>query len=672
MASISLSKNITLGGSIIDFSRSQITTNGKTLSIEPKVMKVLHLLMEHCGEVVSQESIYQQVWGNGIFNASLIQRAIALLRRALADDAKSPVFIATFPKKGYSFIKPMQQIQRPVFTQYIGIAMTICLVIIIVTAVKWTTQSNIVEQPTRHFNQSTAVTSSAEQELFAKATINGELIGFIKQIDNNSQQIWAKNLQSHVEFPVSDRYENILSFDWSIDGNFISYLTLDSKKHHIYVASVSRTQQKPERANKTLTVADFSHVSELFWLDDKQIIFIGYHRINKHYQVLKLNSLTAKLTTVWQGKSAKGYTHASLNRDKMQLAFTTLTKNNNSQIHILDLQQLTLNTLEATLAPFIHLTWEFGGEHLLVSDPLRKNLQLVSLDGKTESLSIAHQDAGLYPQYLTPQKLLMTMQTKDADIGSWDYKLNEKEIIADSNNMDYFPMLSPNGENLVFVSNRDGDNKLYLNKDDTTILLPNSKPSNTKIDRPIWSANSKSIAYVLDNKLLVQTLDSKEINQINPAVSVVSLFDWIDESTLLVLIKEGDNSVLAALDITNNMITPIADFFGFNAHVDSAGDIWQISEHAISKFDVNIQQWLVVNALQNIRWSVKSNNALYLQLKKENQDVIVKINLNGTIIDEFNYPFEQFIILHSVDDSKFYFNSKFKTLSDVFLLSVSQ
>lgn len=671
MASSTLSKTITLGHSTIDFSRSQITTNGETLSIEPKVMKVLHLLMQHHGEVISQESIHQQVWGNGIFNATLIQRAIAILRKALNDDAKLPTFIATFPKKGYSFIKPMEKMHNSVFAQYLGLAIAICLVVITVATVNWGSQSNRVEQPIQHFNASTPVTSSPEQELFAKATLNGEFIGFIKQIDQENQQIWVKNVESHVEFSVSNIYEDILSFDWSSDGNFISYFTIERKQHHIYIAAINRTQQNPERANQVMSFADFSTVSELFWLNDIEIIFVGYHRVKQLHQVVKLNTMTAKLTTVWQKTSDDGYTHASLNRAKTQLAFTTLTASNNSQIHILDLKQLTLKTLDLTLPAFIHLTWEPGGEHLLISDPLRKNLQLVSLDGKTQSLSIAHYSAGVYPQYLTQQQLLMTMQTKDSDIVRWDSKNHDKEIIADSNNMDYFPMLSPNGENLVFVSNRDGDNKLYIHNGDTTTLLSNSQQSNNRIDRPIWSANSKSIAYLLNSQVFVQILGNEKVLQVSPSTSVLSLFDWIDDKNLLILIKDGADKMLAALDITNNHITAITAFSGFNAHIDSAGNIWQMSEHSIAKFNVSTQQWQVVHTLQNIHWSVKSNNAFYLQIEKANQHLITKMKFDGRIVAEFSYPFEQFIILHSVHNNKFYFNSKFKTLSDVFLLDAN-
>lgn len=158
----------------------------------------------------------------------------------------------------------------------------------------------------------------------------------------------------------------------------------------------------------------------------------------------------------------------------------------------------------------------------------------------------------------------------------------------------------------------------------------------------------------------------------NSSASILSLFDWVDDKTLLILVNNGGKKLLATLDIINNNVTTITEFSGLNAHIDSVGNIWKISKNSISTFDISTHKWRILNTLKNIEWSVKGNNAFYLQRKNENKNVIVKINLDGTIVDEFNYPFEQLIILHSVDKNKFYFNSKFRTLSDVFLLSTSK
>jgi TolB-like protein/DNA-binding winged helix-turn-helix (wHTH) protein/Tfp pilus assembly protein PilF len=69
-------------------------------------MKLLEILLEHPGEVVTREELRSRVWPNesfGDFDQAL-NIAIGKLRSALGDSAESPRFIETLPKRGYRFI----------------------------------------------------------------------------------------------------------------------------------------------------------------------------------------------------------------------------------------------------------------------------------------------------------------------------------------------------------------------------------------------------------------------------------------------------------------------------------------------------------------------------------------------------------------------------------------
>jgi TolB-like protein/DNA-binding winged helix-turn-helix (wHTH) protein/Flp pilus assembly protein TadD len=69
-------------------------------------MKLLEILLEHPGEVVTREELRSRVWPGesfGDFDQAL-NIAIGKLRSALGDSAESPRFIETLPKRGYRFI----------------------------------------------------------------------------------------------------------------------------------------------------------------------------------------------------------------------------------------------------------------------------------------------------------------------------------------------------------------------------------------------------------------------------------------------------------------------------------------------------------------------------------------------------------------------------------------
>jgi len=69
-------------------------------------MKLLEMLLEHPGEVVTREELRSRVWPSesfGDFDQAL-NIAIGKLRSALGDSAENPRFIETLPKRGYRFI----------------------------------------------------------------------------------------------------------------------------------------------------------------------------------------------------------------------------------------------------------------------------------------------------------------------------------------------------------------------------------------------------------------------------------------------------------------------------------------------------------------------------------------------------------------------------------------
>jgi len=74
------------------------------VQLEPKMMDVLVRLARTTGEVVSREDLIDAVWPEVFISESVLTRAIAGLRRALGDDARSPRFIETISKRGYRLI----------------------------------------------------------------------------------------------------------------------------------------------------------------------------------------------------------------------------------------------------------------------------------------------------------------------------------------------------------------------------------------------------------------------------------------------------------------------------------------------------------------------------------------------------------------------------------------
>lgn len=74
-------------------------------------MKVLLVLCDQPGQVVTPQELIDRVWSQTHVSESLVRRAVSELRRHLGDDAKDPSYIQTIAKTGYRIIAPIQPLK---------------------------------------------------------------------------------------------------------------------------------------------------------------------------------------------------------------------------------------------------------------------------------------------------------------------------------------------------------------------------------------------------------------------------------------------------------------------------------------------------------------------------------------------------------------------------------
>jgi len=84
----------------------EVRKSGLKIRVQQQPMKLLQILLERPGEVVTREELRGRVWPDESFGDfdQAVNIAIAKLRSALGDSAENPRFIETLPKRGYRFI----------------------------------------------------------------------------------------------------------------------------------------------------------------------------------------------------------------------------------------------------------------------------------------------------------------------------------------------------------------------------------------------------------------------------------------------------------------------------------------------------------------------------------------------------------------------------------------
>ena len=77
------------------------------VDLMPKPFAVLQYLVEHAGQLVTQDQLLSAIWPDTYVQPEVVRRYILEIRRALGDEAEAPRFVQTLPRRGYRFIAPI-------------------------------------------------------------------------------------------------------------------------------------------------------------------------------------------------------------------------------------------------------------------------------------------------------------------------------------------------------------------------------------------------------------------------------------------------------------------------------------------------------------------------------------------------------------------------------------
>ena len=90
----------------LDVNARELRTANGRVRLQEQPFVILQMLLERRGQVVTREELRQRLWPAGTFVdfEHSLNAAIKRLRAALGDDADTPRFIETVPRRGYRFL----------------------------------------------------------------------------------------------------------------------------------------------------------------------------------------------------------------------------------------------------------------------------------------------------------------------------------------------------------------------------------------------------------------------------------------------------------------------------------------------------------------------------------------------------------------------------------------
>jgi DNA-binding winged helix-turn-helix (wHTH) protein/TolB-like protein len=102
-----------------DAEKQELRRNGATVHLQSQPARVLACLIENSNRTVTRDELRAAIWGNETFVdfERGLNFCISQIRSSLGDDSAQPIYIQTFPKRGYQFIAPVEFISREIPSQ---------------------------------------------------------------------------------------------------------------------------------------------------------------------------------------------------------------------------------------------------------------------------------------------------------------------------------------------------------------------------------------------------------------------------------------------------------------------------------------------------------------------------------------------------------------------------
>lgn len=509
----------------IDSAANRLTKDGTEVRLEPRVMQVLVYLVAHPGETVSKDALMEAVWQDMVVTEHSINKAISKLRRVFGDDARQPRIIATISKKGYRLIAPvatipgpkypaapphtvvadstlapithLSRLSLPAWTSSLIIAGLLLLAIVL-----WATWSSDATTPQpfiaatnikpltttvglemrvsfspddqtfvfahkdpttltwniykQHNHAVTQLTDTPNFEAFPRYSPDGRHIAFVRYWDEATGLFLLSPDADRVETLLFEERYPMIGFDWSPDGQQIIYAASQgpNRASQLFLYTLATNERR------VLTMPDSTHLGDrlpMFSPDGTSILFsrTGPELNDDLYQIAtngtSLKRLTYDHTFIvgmdWSPTTQDIY-YCSHKDETYELIRLTPKGTKHS----------LLKTMSSKLSGAFPTISNAGDKLAFEQWHYRRNIYQVRLDRKTDSLS--------------PPTSFVTSTYSD-----WNAQF------------------SPDGEYIVFTTDRSGKIELWLgNKHGTPLERLAKLPAGLRV-RPHWSPDGRFIVY---------------------------------------------------------------------------------------------------------------------------------------------------------------------------------
>ena len=520
---------------------NQISRNGQVVPLEPRVMRLLVFLASRPGEVITREEIADRIWHGTIVGTDSISRAVLDLRKAFNDNPRRPEFIATIRTVGYRLVAPVTYAPRPNGhrdantngvrppghkpatqaavpprkTFKVGLSTMMMVAIPLLFAAGYfllgrsSSSTPVPLQPL-------PLTTSPGIEFDPALSPDGQTLAFVwRGPDNDNFDLYLKKVGGGPPVRFTDHPPP--GFDgtpnWSADGREVAFMRSTGSAGSECTVIIRQVASGDERK-----VADcHSHTeSSVAWSPDGEwIVFVD--RPNQARPWTLFLSSTSTLDVHQLTHPPAGYygdIDPAFSPDGQSVAFVRgilegglahLVSPAIGDIYTVDIDDGAVRQLTHDNREIPGLGWTPDGRGILFSSN-REN-------GAFNLWKVRLSDASIHPVLVTQGMIKnpsVSLQTNRMVYEDWEgdtdiflLKLDgsstdtrEVPTIVSSTREESMPQYSPDGSQIVFISNRSGFPEIWVSDASGQAPIQLTRFEGMHVGSPRWSPDGQWISYV--------------------------------------------------------------------------------------------------------------------------------------------------------------------------------
>jgi len=453
---------LTVGDFVLNIqSRKLFDQNNKEISLPPTLFTLLKFFIDHQGQVLSRETIINNVWKGKVVVDANVNQNIKKLRDVLGDAAADPRYIETVTGEGFRFIANSSEYKSSPgegerFSKTTKAAYGVASLILLLTLIYFQVFQS---DPKNQIKELKPLTTLKGLEHYPEVTPDKKYLLFNHK-NGKSWDIYIKPLDRESYHALVDSDEDELFPTISHDQRRLAYFLRSNTKCGLYMREIDLNAL---HVGKEVLIKPCEISTERIkaaWINDNELFVSINKDFNSPASIYRFD-IKNRTQSIISKPADKGFGDYAFRYSQKQnkLAYIRDIGWTSSEIWVFNLNNQSHNKIKSTPLMLRGLDWDDEGRIYFQSG--NKSLSRIDFDGRDEEV-VARFFADIFVPF-NINKNSFGVVTGDffvTDVKVFNFDNKSSELVVSSSSNDYFG--AGGSEFVAFVSNRSGDPQVWV------------------------------------------------------------------------------------------------------------------------------------------------------------------------------------------------------------------